>query len=146
MFVEMKLVAGGVTALLMFAGMASTSSAVWGQSTPAAPSNDGDFVVRATITPGIGPGGSRPVHLTASNPGSSAITVTSVRVLKITADPDHASCVTADFTMADVAQHAQLPADAVDYRLASGTLAYENTDVNQDSCQGATLTLSLSSR
>jgi hypothetical protein len=88
---------------------------------------------------------SRPIRLTASNSGSSAVAITTVRLVDVSADDAHPACVTDDFTMADVQQHVSVPSGARDYRLASGTLTYKNTNVDQNACQAATLTLNLSS-
>jgi hypothetical protein len=69
-----------------------------------------------------------------------------VHVESIAADSGHASCATADFTMADVTENHQVPAGATADALPNnGSLVYANTAVNQDACKGATLTLTLSS-
>jgi hypothetical protein len=48
--------------------------------------------------------------------------------------------------MADVESDTIVPGNATSFALnGSGTLEYANTNVNQDACKGATLTLSLSS-
>jgi hypothetical protein len=99
-----------------------------------------------SVMPGISPGTTRRVLLTASNPGSSTVAITRVRLMSVSTDADHPTCVTGDFTMADVAQDASVPAHAHNFPLTGGTLAYRNTDVDQNACQGVTLTLTLSSR
>ncbi len=64
----------------------------------------------------------------------------------ITVDGAHAACVTADFTMADVTENHQVPAEATTEVLPNnGSLVYANTSVSQDACKGATLTLTFSS-
>jgi hypothetical protein len=48
--------------------------------------------------------------------------------------------------MADVESDTIVPGNATSFALnGNGTLEYANTNVNQDACKGATLTLSLSS-
>ncbi len=137
-------IAPGVTAALLLAGIAAAAP-ITAADPAAAPSRQDDIALHASITAGISPGTSAPVRLTASNPGSSAITLRTVRLLDVSADTDHPNCATDDFTMTDVEQEASIPAGARDYRLASGTLTFKNTDVNQDGCKAATLTLTLSS-
>lgn len=102
-------------------------------------------MLRSSIAPGLAPGTSRSVRLTASTAGSADVAITGVRLLRVTADDAHPDCVTEDFTMEDVRQSASVPSGTTDYRLASGTLVYQNTNVNQDACKAATLTLTLSS-
>ncbi|MGI8730797.1 MAG: hypothetical protein ACR2LK_12560 [Solirubrobacteraceae bacterium] len=140
------LISPGVTAALALALSAiAVASPLEDMATSTAPSGRHSIKLRSSITPGIGPGTSTPVRLTASNSGSSAVAITTVRLVDVAADAAHPTCVTEDFTMADVPQHASVPSGARDYQLASGTLTYKNTNISQDACQAATLTLTLSS-
>jgi hypothetical protein len=133
----------GLTAALLLAGIAVAAPVLGIGST--APSGHAAIVLHASITAAISPGTSSPVRLTASNAGSSTAAIGSVRLVGVAADARHADCVTADFTMTDVAQKAAVPAGARDYPLENGTLTFKNTDLNQDACKAATLTLTLAS-
>jgi hypothetical protein len=106
----------------------------------------GTVTLTATVTPGIVPGTSEPVSFTAANATNSGIQVTTVHLDGITVDSGHAACVTDDFSMADVPEAHEVPALATAEALPNdGTLVYADTGVSQDACQGATLTLTLSS-
>jgi hypothetical protein len=106
----------------------------------------GSVTLTGTVTPGSAPGTSEPVSFTAANPSESPIQVTKVHLVSVTADSEHAACKTADFTMADVTQNHEVPAEATIEALPNdGSLVYANTEVSQDACKGATLTLTLSS-
>lgn len=131
-----------VAAALLVAGIAVAAPMVGIGSV--APHGDA-VTLRASVTAGISPGTSAPVRLTASNDGSATAAVRTVRLVDVAADANHAACVTNDFTMTDVAQQAAVPAGARDYPLNSGTLTFRNTNVNQDACKAATLTLTLAS-
>lgn len=98
----------------------------------------------ASVPDGITPGGREPVSFTATNPGNSPIHVSRVHLKSISVDRAHASCVTTDFSMADVTENGDIPAGSAAVPLLNdGTLAYADPDVNQDACKGATLTLTL---
>ena len=83
------------------------------------------------------------------NTGTGSQFVTKVHLDSITADAGHASCdvsssgANAAFAMADVTVGETIAAGATVSK--SGSLAMNDTGVNQDSCQGATLTLTFSS-
>jgi hypothetical protein len=81
--------------------------------------------------------------VTTSNPGSSTVSITTVRLVRITTDVDHDACETDDFTMEDIQQHASIPSDSREYELADGTLTFEDSGINQDACKGAPLELTL---
>ena len=136
--------AWGVTVVVVGAGMAVAAPPMMGLAPPGEQPGHA-IVLRASLMPGISPGTSRTVHLTASNSGASAVAITGVRLVDVSPDAAHATCVTDDFTMSDIAQRVTVPGNARAQQLHSGALAYENTNVNQDACKGATLTLTLSS-
>ena len=94
----------------------------------------------------LAPGTEIPVAFTAANSDTSPIFVTTVHLDGVTVDAGHAACETDDFTMVDEAEGHDVPAGATAEALPNdGTLVYANTAVNQDACQGAILTLALSS-
>jgi hypothetical protein len=133
-----------VTVALVLGAVAAASAvpALW----TGGAGQDGGLILRVAVAPGIAPGASRPVRVTASNRGSGAVVVRSLRLAAVTADPGHPGCVTRDFKMADVPQHATIAAGAQDHELAHGTLVYVETGIDQSACMGARLTLRLSSR
>lgn len=106
----------------------------------------GAVTLTGTVAPGISPGTSEAVSFTAANPSDSPVYVTSVHLVSVAADAEHAACETDDFSMVNVSQNHQVPAGATAEALPNnGSLVYANTGVNQDACKGATLTLSLTS-
>jgi hypothetical protein len=99
-----------------------------------------------TVAPGSAPGTSQSVSFTAANASKSPVRVSAVHLVGVTVDGAHAACETADFTMANVTENHQVPAEATTEALPNdGSLVYANTPVSQDACKGATLTLTLSS-
>jgi hypothetical protein len=89
------------------------------------------------------------VNLDLKNTGSGAQFIDTAKLDSITPDAGHAACVTTisganpAFSMADVPVTENVAAGATTSR--SGILKMNDTGINQDSCQGATLTLHFSS-
>ncbi len=107
---------------------------------------NGSVTLTGTVVPGIAPGTSEPVSFAAANPSNSPIEVTEVHLVSVSVDGAHAACKTADFSMANVSQGQEVAAEATSQVLPNkGSLVYANTEVSQDACKGATLTLTLSS-
>jgi len=135
--VGVLVVAGGAFAFWTGGGSGSGDAGV---------GTSGSLVLSATVAPGVAPGESEPVTFTAANPSNSPIQLTSLSLDSVAADGGHPSCETGDFSMEDVTQDHQVPANATAEALPNdGVLAYANTAVNQDGCKDATLTLTLSS-
>jgi hypothetical protein len=142
----------GVIAVLATAGAAF---AYWtgggGGSGSATVGTNGNVTLIATVPAGIAPGTAKPVTFTAANATTSPIFITTVHLVSVVADSDHPGCIVSpslygDFSMADVGESHQVPANAtVDPLPTAGSLVYANTAVNQDACKDATLTLTLSS-
>jgi hypothetical protein len=106
----------------------------------------GTITLTGTVAAGLAPGLSKTVSLTATNATTSAIKVGTVHLDSVAVDAAHATCVVADFTMADVVEDQTIAASSSNVALTnSGSLAFANTAVNQDACKNATLTLTLSS-
>lgn len=105
--------------------------------------------LHATISSNLYPGSSSPVSFTVDNPSSGAQRVGTVTLASITVDAGHSTCSTAisggnpDFTMAAVNVNKVFPSGSGQSVTQTGTLAMNETGVNQDACQGATLTLHL---
>jgi hypothetical protein len=129
---------------------AGTAIAYWtgagGGSGTGTVGTNGTVTLTATVGDGIAPGLNVPVSFTAANATGSPIQVTTVHLVSVAADGGHASCDTADFSMANVAEGQQVSANATADPLANnGSLVYANTALSQDGCKGATLTLTLTS-
>jgi hypothetical protein len=130
--------------------LTATAIAFWtgtgGGSGAGTVGTSGTVTLTGTVTGGIAPGLAVPVSFTAANATTSPIQVSTVHLVSIAADSGHATCATADFSMADVTEAQQVPAGATATVLpTNGSLVYTNTAVSQDACKGATLTLTLTS-
>jgi len=105
--------------------------------------------LKGTVSGNLYPGSSSAVTLSVDNPSSGKQRVGTITLEKITADAGHASCGVAitggnpDFTMADVVVNQTYAPGNNQGVTPNGTLTMNDTGVNQDACQGATLTLSL---
>ena len=105
--------------------------------------------LKGTVTGNLYPGSSSPVSLTVDNPSSGKQRVGTISLEKITADAGHASCSVVigggnpDFTMADVVVNKTYAPGNGQAVTPNGSLTMNDTGVNQDACQGATLTLTL---
>jgi len=109
------------------------------------------LVIKGTVTGNLYPGTSSPVSLTIDNPSSGKQRVGTISLQSISPDAGHSSCsvVTTggnpDFTMADIVVNKVFGPGNGQAVTPSGSLTMNDTGVNQDACQGATLTLSLKS-
>jgi hypothetical protein len=107
--------------------------------------------IKGTVSGNLYPGSSSTVTLTVDNPSSGKQRVGAVSLEKITPDAGHSTCsvVTTggnpDFTMADVVVNKTYGPGNAQAVTPTGTLTMNDTGINQDPCQGATLTLSLKS-
>jgi hypothetical protein len=115
----------------------------------AAVGSSSSVTLHATISSNLYPGSSSPVTLTVDNPSSGVQRVGTVSLASISVDAPHSGCSTTisggnpDFTMAAVPVNQVFPPGSGQSVSATGTLAMNETGVNQDACQGATLTLHL---
>jgi hypothetical protein len=139
----------GAVAVLAVAGVAvaywTTSGS--GSGSGAVASSNGAVVLHGTITNELTPGGSSPVAFTADNANSSSEQVGSVHAV-VTIDETHAKagCEASDFTIADTSENQVIPASSTGVALAhGGSIAMADTASNQDACQGATISLALTS-
>lgn len=130
---------------LALSNIALAFSSGSGSSTVTAiPGNGGGVFFRASIPSGIFPGGNVPVNITVSNPSTATVALGTIHLADISVDSAHASCLTSDFSMPDIVENDQVTAGAVNYSQRGGTLFYADTDIDQNACKGATLTLTLS--
>ncbi|MFP5388723.1 MAG: hypothetical protein ACLGG5_05410 [Thermoleophilia bacterium] len=144
------LVALGCTCALAVAGVAFAYFTSSGSGTgSAAVGSSSAVTLHATISNSLFPGSSSPVSFTVDNPSSGVQRVGTITLASISADSGHASCSTTisgvnpDFTMAAVAVNQVVSPGNGQSLAATGSLAMNETGVNQDACQGATLTLHL---
>jgi hypothetical protein len=139
----------GAVAVLAVAGVAvaywTTSGS--GSGSGAVANSNGTVVLHGSITNALTPGGSSPVAFTADNGNSSGEQVGTVHAV-VTIDEAHATagCEASDFTIADTAENQVIAAKSTGVALAnSGTISMADTASNQNACQGATISLALTS-
>lgn len=143
------LIASG-TAAAVLAG-SGVALAYWttsgsGSGTASVASAASTLTLHAATSGTLSPGGSLAVSFTADNGSSTSLQVGTVHLVSVTADAEHADCVVADFSMADVLEDQTIAANSTAVALAnSATLVYADTSLDQSACKGATLTLNVSS-
>ncbi len=110
------------------------------------------LTLKGTVSGTLYPGSSATVNFTVDNGSSAAERVNTISLASITADKEHSTCsVTvgsgagADFTMTPVAVNKTFGSGANQAVTQTGTLLMNDTGVSQNACQGATLTLNLTS-
>jgi hypothetical protein len=133
---------------LVVMGLAVAAFAYWtGDGTGEGQADVGtssSVVLTATVPDGIAPGTEKQVSFKAANSSGSDVYVTKVKLDGVEADSAHEGCETSDFSMAAVDENHRVPAGATAEALPeAGTLVYADTEVNQDACKNAELTLSL---
>jgi hypothetical protein len=107
--------------------------------------------LHGAVASSLYPGSSSIVTFTVDNPSPGAEFVKTIHLESATPDAGHSGCSTAitggnpDFTMPDVLANQSFPSGNGQAVTATGTLTMHETGVNQDACQGATLTLNLTS-
>jgi len=107
--------------------------------------------LKGTVTGNLYPGASSQVSFTVDNPSTGTQRVGTITLTGIAVDAGHSTCSAVitggnpDFTMAPVAVNATFPAGNGQAVTPKGTLAMNDTGVSQNACQGAELTLALSS-
>jgi hypothetical protein len=107
--------------------------------------------IKATVSSTLYPGPSSSVTFTVDNPGSGKERVGTISLTEVKADAGHSGCSTVitggnpDFTMPAVAVNQTFGTGNNQAVTPTGTLTMNDTGVNQDACQGATLTLKLAS-
>jgi hypothetical protein len=147
-----KIVAGAAVAALAL-GAGGAAFAYWtasgsGSSTGTVASSNGALTLHASFpATTLYPGDSEVVSFTADNAGAQAVAVGTVHSV-VTVDSTHttAGCLAADFSVADVIENQSIAATTTATALAhAGSIVMSNTNVSQDACKGATLTLTLSS-
>jgi hypothetical protein len=144
------LVALSCTCAIAIAGAAIAYFTTTGSGTGTATVGSSSAVtLHATVSSTLYPGSSSPVSFTVDNPSSGSQRVGTISLSSITVDAGHSSCSTVitggnpDFAMPAVAVNKTFaPGNGLSVT-PTGTLTMNETGVNQDACQGATLTLHL---
>jgi hypothetical protein len=139
----------GVIAVLALAGAAI---AYWtttgsGEGSGSVASSNGTLTLHGTISDQLTPGGSSAVKYTADNPGSSSLQVGTVHAV-VSIDDAHAKagCKASDFTIGETVENQVIAAHASGVALAhDGSISMTDSEENQDACQGASISLELSS-
>jgi hypothetical protein len=107
--------------------------------------------LHGSVSSTLYPGASSPVSFTVDNPSSGSERVGTISLSSISVDAGHSGCSTVisggnpDFTMAPVTVNQVFAPGNGQAVSATGTLTMNDTGVSQDACQGATLTLNLTS-
>lgn len=142
----------GAICLLAIAGVAYAYFTSNGSGTATATVGSSSAVtLHGSLESSLYPGSSSTVTFTVDNPSSGSQRVGTVSLASITADAGHSGCSTAisggnpDFTMAPVTVNQVFGPGNGQAVAQSGTLTMNDTGVSQDACQGATLTLNLTS-
>ncbi len=141
--VIVAVVAAGVAVAYFTSSGSGTGTASAGSSSP--------VTLHGAVAGALYPGGSSSVTFTVDNPAAGAELVNTIHLVSITPDAGHSGCSTVitggnpDFTMTDVTANQNFSSGNGQTVTATGTLMMRETGVNQDACQGATLTLNLTS-
>lgn len=107
--------------------------------------------LKGTVAGNLYPGASSQVSFTVDNPSGGAQRVGTITLTGITVDAGHSTCSTTisggnpDFSMPAVAVNATFAPGNGQAVTPKGTLTMNDTGVNQNACQGAEITLALSS-
>jgi len=140
-----------VGALALAAGAYAYFSSTGSGTATASVGSSTAMTIKGTVSSNLYPGGSSPVSFTIDNPSSGAQRVGTISLTAIAVDAGHSTCSKVisggnpDFTMAPVVVNKVFPSGSGQTVTQTGTLAMNDTGINQDACQGATLTLSLTS-
>jgi hypothetical protein len=144
------LVALGCVCALAMAGGAYAYFTSNGSGTGTASVGSASAVtLHATVNGNLFPGSSSPVSFTVDNPSQGSQRVGSISLASITVDAQHSTCSVvssggnADFSMPAVAVNRVFAPGNGQSVTQTGALTMNETGVNQDACQGATLTLHL---
>lgn len=140
------LISLAVVSLLVVAAAAIAYFTTTGSGTGTATVGSSSAVtLHGTTATTLYPGTSSTVSLTVDNPSSGTQRVGTIHLASVSTDAGHSGCTVADFTMPDVLVNQSFPNGNGQAVTATGTLSMANTGVSQDACQGAPLTLNLTS-
>jgi hypothetical protein len=137
------LVAVVVAAIGAVAGYAWFSSTGSGTGS-ASVGNSSAVTLHGTTSGNLYPGTSGTVSFTVDNPSNGSEYVGTIHLASVTTDNAHSACTMSDFTMPDVTVNHSFATGNGQAVSATGTLTMADNG-NQDACQGAPLTLHLTS-
>lgn len=139
-------VAGVLTVATAGGAYAYWSTTGSGTGSATAASANGTVVLHASYANGLTPGASEPVTYTADNTGTSSLRVSTITPT-VSIDADHVAggCDVADFTIGATTSDTTVAAGAFNVAAGTGTLTFKDSNVSQDGCKGATVTLTLAS-
>jgi hypothetical protein len=136
---------GGVVVLIV-AGVAIAYFTSSGSGTGSATVGSSSAVtLHGTTASTLYPGTSSSVSFTVDNPSPGTERVGTIQLASVTTDAGHSGCVMTDFAMPAVVANQSFPSGNGQAVTATGTLSMANSASNQDACQGAPLTLNLTS-
>lgn len=140
----------GCICAVAVAGVALAYFTTTGSGTGTASAGSSSAVtLHGTVASNLYPGTSSSVSFTVDNPSSGSERVGTISLSSITVDAGHSTCSTAisggnpDFTMPAVTVNHTFSSGNGQSVTPTGTLTMNETGLNQDACQGATLTLHL---
>lgn len=144
------LIALGCTCALAVAGVALAYFTTSGSGTGTASAGSSSAVtLHGSVASSLFPGTSSSVSFTVDNPSSGSQRIGTISLSSITVDAGHSTCSTTisggnpDFSMPAVAVNKTFGSGNGQSVTPTGTLTMNETGLNQDACQGATLTLHL---
>jgi hypothetical protein len=142
-------VAAGLTLGIAGAALAYWTTSGSGSGTAATASSNGTLALNVSVAgPALTPGGSAAVTITATNSGTTDLYVTTVSFASLSVDSTHATagCLATDYSVGTVATTpTNVLAGTTSGTVATATLSMADTALNQDACQGATITLNFTS-
>ncbi|HVD37546.1 MAG TPA: hypothetical protein VNC15_01800 [Solirubrobacterales bacterium] len=141
----------GIAALAIAAGAYAYFTSTGSGTATAKVGTSSAVTLKGTVAGNLYPGASSQVSFTVDNPSSGAQRVGTITLTGITVDAGHSTCSVTisggnpDFSMPAVPVNATFPSGNGQAVTPKGTLTMNDTGVNQNACQGAELTLTLSS-
>lgn len=103
------------------------------------------LTLHGTTSTSLYPGSSATVTFTADNPSGGNEFLSTIHLASVTTDAAHSSCAVSAFTMPDVTASQTIGPGNGQSVTVHGTLTMADTGTNQNACQGAPLTLNLTS-
>jgi hypothetical protein len=103
------------------------------------------LTLHGTTSASLYPGSSATVTFTADNPSGGNEYLSTIHLTSVTTDAGHSGCGLTAFTMPDVTVNQSIGPGSGQSVTVHGTLSMADTGTNQNACQGAPLTLNLTS-
>jgi hypothetical protein len=141
-----RMIALGAIGVVAVAGAAFAYFTASGSGTGSVSAGTSSAVtLHGSVATALYPGTSSTVNFTVDNPSQASQRVHQIQLASVTTDAGHSGCVMSDFTMPTVTVDQIFPSGNGQAVTATGTLTMAETGLNQDACQGAPLTLHLTS-